>query len=644
MLDFIRKLSKSRFGAFIGVAFVVLLGLAFAGADVTGMRSGSLTGTDKAAVVGKTAISTADVEKTVKSALDSQRQQTPTLTMKDLLAQGGLDQVLDGLVERAAMDEWGRKYGFGVSKRLVDSEIAKIPAFQGPDGKFSQTAYQSLLAQRGLSDSLVRDDLGKGLMARQVLVPASFGAKMPQGVALRYAAMLKEKRIGQILFVPSAAYAPKTPATDQQLAAFYKAHESAYLRPERRTVRYALLDAASVPNVPAPSDAEIAQRFKLNAASYAAKETRDVTQVVVPTEAAAKALVGSGKPLAAAAQAAGLSTSTLKDQSQDALAAQTSKAVAQAAFAAAQGAFAAPTKGPLGWFVLHVDKVTKIPGKTLDQAKPAIVAEISAEKRRAALTDLSAKAEEQFENGVSLADVARSLNLTIATTEPLTSDGSVFGKPGAKAPTPVLALVQAAFGMEREGQPQVTEMPAAGPDAGKVALFDVGQIVQAAAAPLTEIREQVARDYALDQGSAGARAAADKVLAATAKKTPLADAVKAAALQGANIDDITMTREQLSAMQPRIPAPLALMFAMAKGTTKRLEAPNKAGWLVVSLQDVVPGVVPANDPIVAQAARELSQAIAREYSDQLRAAMKAEIGVKTYPTAVATMRKQLLGQ
>ena len=101
------------------------------------------------------------------------------------------------------------------------------------------------------------------------------------------------------------------------------------------------------------------------------------------------------------------------------------------------------SKGPLGWFVLHVDKVTRIPGKTLDQARPAIVAEISAEKRRAALTDLSAKAEEQFENGVSLADVAKSLNLTVATTEPLTSDGSVFGKPGAKAPTPVLALVQA---------------------------------------------------------------------------------------------------------------------------------------------------------------------------------------------------------
>ncbi|MEO0033965.1 MAG: hypothetical protein RIS94_3723 [Pseudomonadota bacterium] len=639
MLDHIRKLTKSRFGAIVGVVFVLLLGLAFAGADVTGMRSGSMTGSDRVATVGHTAVSTTDVEKTARSALEGQRQQNPSITMKDLLAQGGLDQVIEGLVERAAMHEWGKKYAFGVSDRLVDSEIVKIPAFQGPDGKFSEDAYKQLLAQRGLSDSLVRDDLGKGLMARQLLVPASFGAKMPQGVALGYAAMLKEKREGQILLIPSAAFAPKQPATDQQIAAFYQAHEAAYLRPEHRTIRYALLDPAKLASVPAPSDAEVAQRYKLNAATYAPSETRDLTQVVVPTEAAAKALIASGKPLAAAAQAAGLSTSSAKAITREALVNQSSRAVADAVFAAAQGSFAAPTKGPLGWQVVHVDTVTKVPGKTLDQARPEIVAAITAEKRRAAMVDVSAKAEEQFENGTGLADVTKSLGLTIVTSEPVQSDGTLYGKPGQKAPAEVLALVQAAFGMEREGQPQVAELA----QGTQVALFDVGQITQAAPAPLAEIKGRVAGDWALDQGATAARAAADKVMAATAKKTSLADAVKALALPGTTIDPITMSREQLTAMQPRIPAPLALMFAMAKGTTKRLEAPNKAGWLIVALNNVIPGQLPATDPLVAQAARELSQSTAREYADQLRAAMKAEVGVKTYPNAVASLRKQLGG-
>jgi peptidyl-prolyl cis-trans isomerase D len=639
MLDFIRKMTKSRFGAAFGVAFVVMLGLAFAGADVTGLRSGSLTGTDKAATVGRTSVTTSDVEKSLRNAVDNQRQQNPTVTLKDVLAQGGLDEVVDGLVERAAMQEWGNKYGFGVSDRLVGSEIAKIAAFQGPDGKFSELAYKQLLAQRGLTDKQVRDDLAKGLLARQLLVPASFGASMPNGVAGRYAAMLKEKRSGSILFIPAQAYAPKAPATDQQIAAFYQGHTGAYLRPERRTLRFAILDGATIQNVPAPTDAEIAARYKLNAAVYAPSESREITQVIVPTEAAAKALMSSGKPLAIAAQAAGLSTSTLKDQTRETLANQASKAVADAVFAAAPGGFAAPAKGPLGWHVVHVDKATRNPGKSVDAARAEIVTALTAEKRQTALADLSAKAEEQFENGTGLADVAKTLGLTITTSDPIQSDGTVFGKPGQKAPEQMTPLLQAAFAMEREGQPQVAEVVRG----TSFALFEVSQITQAAAAPLAEIREQVAGDYARDQGAAAARSASDRVLAAMARKSSLADAAKSLGVAVAPIQQVTMTREQLTSMQPKIPAPLALMFAMAKGTSKKLEAPNKAGWLIVSLNEIVPGTLPENDPTIAQAAKELARSVGREYADELRAAMKNEIGVKKYPKSIAALRKQLSG-
>jgi peptidyl-prolyl cis-trans isomerase D len=55
----------------------------------------------------------------------------------------------------------GPKNGIGVSDRLIDSEIAKLPAFQGPDGKFSQQVYNQLIAQRGLTDKQVREDIAK---------------------------------------------------------------------------------------------------------------------------------------------------------------------------------------------------------------------------------------------------------------------------------------------------------------------------------------------------------------------------------------------------------------------------------------------------------------------------------------------------
>ncbi|WP_225206852.1 peptidylprolyl isomerase [Novosphingobium huizhouense] len=641
MIAFLRSLIHSRIGALVALVFLGLIALAFAGADVTGSRFGGIAGGDRVASVGSDRIGTADLGKAMTNALEGERQRNPQLTMKQFVAAGALDEVLTGLIDRAAMMEWGHKHGIFVSDRLVDSEIVKIPAFQGPDGKFSETAYKQLLAQRSLSEAMVRADIGQGLMARQLLVPASFGARFPQGVALRYAALLKETREGVLAFVPATAFAPAQGPDDAALAAYYKAHAARYNLPERRTLRYALLDEKAVKSVPAPSEAEIAQRYKLNAATYAPSQTRDFSQVIVADEAAAKALaaeVAAGKPIDAAAKAKGLSAAKLPGLARDALAAQASKAVADAAFAAAQGKVAAPARSPIGWHVIRVDAIHDNPGKTLDQARGEIVAALTAEKRRAALGDLAAKIEEQFENGTGLADAIKPLGLTPVVTDPIQADGTVFGRPGIKlAPEPA-ALVQAAFAMEREGQPQVNQA-----NDGRLVLFDVGRIDAAAPAPLAQIRDRVARDWAVDAGSAKARAARDTVLAALRKGTPLDQALKATGATLPPPNPVKMSREQLNAMQPRIPEALALMFSMAQGTAKSIAAPDGSGWIVVSLAKVVPGTVAPTDPIVPAAAQELSQALAREYGEAMRRAISAEVGVKRNEAGIRAVRAQLVG-
>jgi len=145
------------------------------------------------------------------------------------------------------------------------------------------------------------------------------------------------------------------------------------------------------------------------------------------------------------------------------------------------------------------------------------------------------------------------------------------------------------------------------------------------------------------QGSTGARAAANKILAALGKKVPLADAIKSVGVALPAPQSIQMSREQLTAMQPKIPGPLALMFSMAEGTSKKLEVPNKAGWVIVSLKDIVPGQIAPNDPIIDGASRELAQVAGREYAEELRAAIAKEIGVKRNETALRAVRTQLVG-
>lgn len=642
MLGFLRALIHSRLGAAIGLAFLILIVLAFSSADVSNLAGGSLLGGDNVATVGGESITTADVDKTVRSAFEGEKQRTPTLTMKDFVGQGVIEEVVKGLIDRAATQVWGRQQGLAVSDRLIDSEIAKLPAFQGADGKFSQDVYNQLITQRGLTDKQVRDDIGKGLIGRQVYAGANEGAAMPATVVQRYAALMKEKRTGGIALIPAEAFAPKTPATDAQVADFYKTNIVRYQRPELRTIRYALIDDSAVKALPAPSDADIAKRYQASAAQYAPNETRSITQVILAGETAAKAFaaeLAAGKTIEAAAAAKGLVPAKLTNRTHDQVAADTSKAVADAVFAAAQGKLIAPTKGALGWSVARVDAVTHNPGKTLDQARGEIAAALTAERHKAALTDLATRVGEAAENGTSLPDIAKQYGLTVATTDAVQADGTVPGNAAAKLSPDVAPLVQTAFGMDHEGQPQV----AATAGGAKVALFDVGRITPAAPAPLAQIRAQVAADWARQQGSNAAGVAADRIMAALAKKQPLDAAIKAAGVALPPIDKVALTREQLSQMQGRVPAPYALMFGMAKGTAKKLAGPAGNGWLVVSLDTIEPGTVAADDPLIVQAATQFGQIAGREYEEALRIAITRQIGSHRNDTALARVRTALVG-
>ena len=450
-----------------------------------------------------------------------------------------------------------------------------------------------------------------------------------------------KKATAAISYAGTPVRQSSTPPTDQQIGDFYKANIAGFSRPERRTIRYAVIDDTALKNVPAPTDAEVLKRYQAGAAQYLPAETRSVTQVILPSEDAAKALaadVNGGKAIEAAATAKGLSAAKLTDQTHDQVAANTSKAVADAVFAAPQGKTIAPTRGSLGWVVARVDTITRRQGKTLDQARGEIVTALTAEKRKAALTDLATRIGEKVENGTSLADVAKTYGLQVLTTDPVQADGSQPGKPEAKLPAEVQPLLQSAFAMEHEGQPQIAALPGATP---RAAVYDVGRITPAAPAPLAEVKLLVAQAWMMQQGSAAAQAAADKVLAALGKKTPIDAAAKALNVPLPKIDHIAMTREQVAQIQPRVPAPLAKLFTMRPGTAVKIPAPNQGGWLIVSLDTITPGSVAPNDPIVQQAAADLGKATGREYEEQLRTAIAHEIGSKRNETAIRTVNTNL---
>ena len=644
MFKFFRNFFKTKIGLAVTFAFLGLIAFAFASADVTNTGLfGGIAGGERVAVVGEERIDSSDLVQTANQQLEVARRSDPTISMPAFVEQGGLTRLLDQLVDRSAIAGFARRYGLTAGDNLVNSEIRQIPAFRGPDGNFSSQVYNQALAQQGLSDGIVRRDLANGLLAQQMLTPAQFGASMPRALAYRYARLFRERRKGTIAFLPSLAFAPEGDPTEAQLQAFYSENRSQFIRPERRTIRYAAFDDSAVSDRIEPTDAEIAQRYAQNRSQYAASETRSFTQLIVPTEQAARALrsqIQSGAAFEQVARNAGFRPSELTSLTRQQLAADTSAAVATAYFAAPRGSVTEPSRSPLGFHIARVDAVDSQAARTLAQARTEIADALREEKRRQALANFAAEIEEAIDDGETLAGVARARGLEVQTSPPLTADGTVYGEDGETVPETLAPALATAFQMD-ESEPQVAEVERG----EQYIVFEVSRIRGSAAAPLAEIRDQVEARYRLSRGSQAARSAADRIIKRLAGGSTMRAALSAEKASLPAIETVDLSREDLNRQGDRgIPPPLALMFSMAQGTTKRLETANDLGWFVVDLDTIELGELDRDDPIVAQGQDQLATVAGEEYVEQLVRAMREQLGVEVNQTALDAVRRQLVGE
>ncbi|OGS49492.1 MAG: peptidylprolyl isomerase [Erythrobacter sp. RIFCSPHIGHO2_12_FULL_63_10] len=642
MIQTFRSLFNSKIGLAITFGFIALIALAFASGDISGTGSfGGIAGGDRVAVVGGEKIGNAEFSRSVSSAIDQVREEDPTITMPEFIAQEGLDAVLDQLINRYALAVYARKYGLRAGTNLVNSEILTIPAFRGPDGNFSQDVYQAAIGQQGLTDAMVRRGFSESLLADQLMRPASTGTFLPQKIASQYTALLKERRQGAIAFIPSPMFAPERDPSEKELAAFYADNRDNYIRPERRVIRYASFGIESLDTSINPTPAEINARFQRDKAQYAAQETRRLTQLILPTQDAANALrtrAQAGASLVSLAREAGFSTSAIGPVSRTEYAAQTSADVAAAAFAAGSGAIAAPARSALGWHLVRIDGIERTPARSLEQVSAQIGEQLLVEKRAAALADLSARVEEQLDDGTSLAEMAKELGVEVNSSPALTADGRIYGQPGLSAAPQIMGTVETAFQME-EGEPQLAEIV----PGTNFMIFEVSDITPAAAAPLSQVKPQVTLAWRLAEGSKLARKAVDRLVKRLAAGDSLDKALAAEKQPLPPADRVNLSRQELVAQAQQVPAPLALFFSMAQGSSKWLAAASDLGWYLVNLETITADPVAADDPLIAATQAQLQSVLVSEYQDQMVAAMRKELGVERNDDAIEAVRKQLVG-
>ena len=526
MFSFFRRGATAKIMlAFLGLALfaMVITGFGTGGGGLGGVGGGGST----LATAGDEKLTAVELTEQMQRQLKGAREQDPELDMGRFFASGAYEEILKQLISAKALMSFGKDIGIVISKRLIDGEIASIPAFQNLAGQFDETTFRGVLASQQMTEDQVRREIEMSMIQQQILTPVSANVIVPQGLALQYASLLLERRSGSVGLVPAASMPQGPEPTAAEVAAFYQQQRSRYTIPERRVLRYAPIGPEQVGNAARPSDQEIQAYYTANAARYGAQETRDLSQVVLPSQQAAQqfaAKLARGTSFTQAAAEAGFGAGDMRQagRSKAQFAGVTSAAVANAVFSAAQGAVTAPIQSEFGWHIVKVDKINRTAARPLASVRGEIEQQLGAQKAQTAVQDLVTRVEDAIAEGSSYAEVARQFGLC----RPADSTRHCGRRIGiGQLPPEAAPMLKTAFEMEADEDPVVETV-----GTNRYAFISVASIIPAAPPPLAQIQDQVHADLA-KKAADRARATAAAIVAKINAGMPVAQAFARAELR-----------------------------------------------------------------------------------------------------------------
>jgi len=642
MLSAFRRLSKSVVGTAIMVIILLMILIGFTMQDIRSVFSGGMgMGKGTLVKVGDERITERDLDSAMRRLLTDARRQDPEATYATIAGQFG--PLLESLIDERALIAFAADHGFVLSKRLVDAEIANLPQTRGLDGKYSPQAYAQFLSQQQMTDADVRRLLQVALTQRLALAPAIVNARVPLGVARPYASMLLEEREGQVAMIPAELFRAGLNPSDGDLQSFYAQNSRRYVVPEQRVLRVAKITAENAPGA-AASEAEIAAYYKANQATYGGSETRVISQAVVQDKKAADAIAArarSGASFVAAAAPAGLSPEDISvgPQTRAEYSGIAGDSVANAAFSAAKGAIVGPVRSDLGWVVVKVDDIRGASGRTLAQAHDEIAKLVSANKAKDALTNLVTEVEDRIDGGSSFAEVAAASKLPVVTSPAISAAGSSRSDAGYRFPAELAPALKAGFEMAIDDDPEIVTLPN---DSG-YALVDVENVVEAAPAPLAQIRDQVRQDWIKRKASDRARAVAADIAAKVAKGSTFEAAMAGSSVKLPPATPLKARRLQIGQADPNIMAPLKMLFTLTQGKSRMVADPQGRAFFVVKNNKITPGNALSNPSLITQTQAAFQQTASDELGAQLLTAMKANQGIKRDETAIAASKQRITG-
>ncbi len=593
-----------------------------------------LAGTDTwIAKVGGTTIEAAAMQAEYQRAMAGITRNLPTGQdpTPELRRRVGEDTI-QRLVTQAAMGEELRALRILAPDAAVAELAREIPAFRGPDGKFSKPVFDMVLRNNGMTEARFLDSLRGDVAQRQLLTALGAGAAVSEGLVRAVYVGEYQKRSARFAEFPLAAAAEPSTPDDATLRRWYDNHPDSYMTPEYRRLKAVVLTPQRLAQDVETTEAELRDAFERNRSQFNVAARRSAEVISAQTEDAARTLTEQWRAgadwtaIQAAAQALGASAVAMNEATETAF---PDPDLSKAVFSATPDAVTGPVKAALAWYVIKITSATT--GETPDFGAVAerIKERVVADKAADLVYDRANKVDGLLANGTTLDDMPDNLGLVgVAGTldsQGLTQEGELAPIPGATELRN--AIIAAAFQAQKGDAPRLTEVQTPSTGGSAYYALTVEDIAPAAMKSFDTVRDQVTADWRADQQRRTQEEAAARMLAALKSGQSFEDALTVAGV-GERITPI-MTRTE----QPEdVPAELQrAIFTMKPGEPTMVETPD--AFIVARLSEVIDpdaSADPAGHAAVRQAvARSVGGDIGAVFTEAVRLRANSRINQKT---------------
>ena len=505
MLDTLRNAAKG----WVAKTLIFMLAASFGVwgiADVfRGYNAGAL------AFVGSEEITGEQFTRAFNTALQRLAKQSgPALSPEDARKLGVDRQILNTLIQSAAIDDQGRAMKLAVGDELIVKVTQANPAFKDAAGQFDRDLLLSILQSNGLNEQMYLAGERQELLRQAITGSVDGHVPASKTLVEAFYRHRNEQRDARY-FVVKAAESEVTAPADSEIKARYDGNAASYTAPEYRTVALIKAEPEDVVARVNLGEDEITAGYEKYKLDYFTPERRTILQVTFPAiEDAQKARdrIAAGTDFMAIATERGLKEADIT------FADKTKKdffdpAIADAAFALAEGTVSEPIKGSLATSLLKVAKVAPEHQKTIDEVKDELGNRLRLERAREEIDSIYGAVEDGRGGQQKLEEIATKQNIPFLLAGPM--DAAGLGPDGKDIALPHKAeLLKAIF------ESDVGIDNAALPAGDGYVWYDVREVVPSAVKPLDQVRAQVIADITAGKVSALAAEKAAKLVARAA--------------------------------------------------------------------------------------------------------------------------------